>query len=323
MSDTPLVSVVIPTYNQPLLRQTLDSVLAQTFTDFEIVIINDGCTDDTLKQLEPLVGSHAGKIRIITQTNRGIGAARNCGIDEARGKYIALLDHDDLWLPGKLAAQVTLFERHPEIVACNVPFAFSYAPKVSAFDPDALGAVDGVISRPLRAAGEGHNFTLTSVLMFDREKARGLRHGEERGVVEDMQFQIGLLSRGPFGIAGREILAIYRVHESNFSNRAQFYVGGIQLLRKMDASGAFKDVAPDQRDDLLKYIAGMGRMAVIKDITTGNRRRAMKTYIEEFGHQLRGGRYRFVMTAPLLALFPAKWVSALSRRGAPKPTEGQ
>src|SRR4051794_18857373 len=117
--STPLVSVVVPTYNQPvLLLETLQSVFAQTFDDFEVIVVNDGSTDDTAARVEALAREEPelvrGRLRLISQANQGIGAARNRGIDEARGKYVAMLDHDDLWLPEKLAAQVAFYERTPE-----------------------------------------------------------------------------------------------------------------------------------------------------------------------------------------------------------------
>lgn len=312
---TPLVSVVIPTYNQPaLLAETLKSVFAQTFSDYEIIIVNDGSTDNTLETLRPIVQSRAGRVRIISQQNRGIGAARNRGIDEAQGKYVALLDHDDLWLPQKLQAQVDLFMRHPRVIASSVPFSFSNAPAVAAFDADALGAVDGVIERPMRTAAQGHNFTMTSTLMFNRERAVGLRHGEIRGAVEDMQFQIGLLARGPFGIASRTILAVYRVHDQNYSRRSDFYVEGIRLLRRMDRMGEFCDVTPEDLPYMRRYLANLGRAAAVKDLMCGNRRRGLQTYLQEFVHQVRERRLKFLLTFPLLALSSRSIVTRLATR---------
>jgi glycosyltransferase involved in cell wall biosynthesis len=111
MNTSPQVSVIIPTFNRrDYLPIALDSVLAQTYTDYEIVIIDDGSTDDTRDILAP----YEQRIRYFYQENRGIAAARNRGIEEARGTCIALLDSDDYWLPGKLACQVEGLEENPQ-----------------------------------------------------------------------------------------------------------------------------------------------------------------------------------------------------------------
>jgi glycosyltransferase involved in cell wall biosynthesis len=108
------VSVVIPAYrHRDYVLLTLESVFAQTFTDYEVIVVNDGSPDDTADLLRPL--AQAGRIRYIEQTNRGQGAARNRGIAEARGEFIALLDDDDLWPPDKLAWQVEALRRHPQV----------------------------------------------------------------------------------------------------------------------------------------------------------------------------------------------------------------
>ncbi len=108
----PSVSVIIPTYQLAhLVGQTIDSVLAQTHTDYEIIVVNDGSTDNT----KEVLASYGDRITVIHQENQGVAAARNTGIMAARGKYIALLDHDDLWLPNKLEKQVAYLESHPNI----------------------------------------------------------------------------------------------------------------------------------------------------------------------------------------------------------------
>jgi glycosyltransferase involved in cell wall biosynthesis len=111
MNTSPRVSVIIPTFNRrDYLPIALDSVLAQTYTDYEIVIIDDGSTDDTRDILFP----YEQRIRYFYQQNSGIAAARNRGIEESRGMYLALLDSDDYWLPGKLACQVEGLEKNPQ-----------------------------------------------------------------------------------------------------------------------------------------------------------------------------------------------------------------
>ena len=107
-----LVSVVIPTYNYAhFVVGAVESALAQTYTDREVLVVDDGSTDDTRDRLDPF----EGRIRYIHQENRGLSAARNTGIRAARGALIAFLDSDDLWHPEKLAVQARYLEGHPEV----------------------------------------------------------------------------------------------------------------------------------------------------------------------------------------------------------------
>lgn len=109
------VSVVIPAYNAAaFIGQTLDTVRTQTFTEHETVVVDDGSTDGTDVVVEQYFARHRMRGRVVRQENRGIAAARNAGMREATGTYIALLDHDDLWYPEKLAAVMAEFDRYPD-----------------------------------------------------------------------------------------------------------------------------------------------------------------------------------------------------------------
>jgi glycosyltransferase involved in cell wall biosynthesis len=108
----PQVSVVIPTHNRAhMLNEALGSVLAQTYHDFEIIVIDDGSTDNT----PAICRKHHTRIRYIYQESRGRSAARNAGITTAQGNYIAFLDDDDVWLPRKLGLQVDALERDRDV----------------------------------------------------------------------------------------------------------------------------------------------------------------------------------------------------------------
>ena len=114
----PFLSVVIPSYNSAeWLPQTIDSILAQTFSDFEVVIVDDGSKDDTREVVGRYVAQTAGKVRYLPQDNAGPSAARNNGVRAARGEWIAFLDADDWWDPGKLAAQLEVLRQHPDVSA--------------------------------------------------------------------------------------------------------------------------------------------------------------------------------------------------------------
>jgi len=109
-ANPPLVSVVIPTYNRGWsLRESIDSVLNQTFRDFELIVVDDGSLDDTRKILE----DYRGRLIAVHQGNAGVSAARNHGAATARGTYLAFLDSDDIWLPRKLSVQVDFMANNP------------------------------------------------------------------------------------------------------------------------------------------------------------------------------------------------------------------
>lgn len=112
----PRVSVIIPTYNRAWsLATAVDSVLSQDFDAFETIVVDDGSTDET----RALLTDYGAALRVIRQPNRGVSAARNAGIRAAAAPLVALLDSDDFWLPGKLAAQTAFFDQNPEAVICQ------------------------------------------------------------------------------------------------------------------------------------------------------------------------------------------------------------
>lgn len=118
----PKVSVNIPTFNnEKYISETIESVLKQTYNDYELIIIDDGSTDKTAEIIKKYKDE---RIKYYFQKNKGIGAARNAAIEKSSGEYIAFLDHDDLWFPKKLEKQMFLFESKPELglVFCGTIF---------------------------------------------------------------------------------------------------------------------------------------------------------------------------------------------------------
>jgi glycosyltransferase involved in cell wall biosynthesis len=123
---SPSVSIIIPAYKTaPYIAETLDSVYAQTFTDFEVIVINDGSPDTV--ELERVLEPYRARLEYLTQDNRGLSAARNAGIARARGEFVALLDSDDVWEPEYLEHQLAFLRQHELSVA--------YADAVTFGDP--------------------------------------------------------------------------------------------------------------------------------------------------------------------------------------------
>ncbi|HEY9888470.1 MAG TPA: glycosyltransferase family A protein, partial [Candidatus Obscuribacterales bacterium] len=107
----PKISVIVPTYNaENTIEETIQSVLQQTFTDFELLVINDGSTDKTLEVLANIQDS---RLQVLTFPNGGVVESRNRGIQNASGEYLSFLDADDLWQKDKLAEQLSALEANP------------------------------------------------------------------------------------------------------------------------------------------------------------------------------------------------------------------
>lgn len=112
----PRVSVIIPTFNRGwIVKEAVDSVLGQTFTDFELIVVDDGSADHT----PDILKAYEDRLLVIRQENEGVSVARNRGIQAATGELISFLDSDDLWLPRKLERQTAFFDATPGAMVCQ------------------------------------------------------------------------------------------------------------------------------------------------------------------------------------------------------------
>ena len=214
----PAVSVIIRTYNRAvLLQQAIQSVLGQTFQDFEIIVVNNSSTDNTIEVVKSFKDE---RIRIINTRNKGIIAkSRNVGLKESQGDYIAFLDDDDLWCPEKLEIQVEYLRKHPEY----------YLVYSNAWIIDETGARKGLIM-DLELFKEGEifkylvkcNFIPQLTVLMKREVFDNIGFfNEDHSVVpvDDYEYWLRVALQYKIGFV-EEPLARYRVHSGGMSRAA-------------------------------------------------------------------------------------------------------
>ena len=181
---TPFFSVVIPVYNRAsLLAQALRSVLAQSDQDFEIIVVDDGSTDDPVRVVDAL-----GDLRIviIRQDNRGGGAARNTGIDRARGRFVAFLDSDDEYLPHHLAAMRRLLDQAPNTVGYARVLVDRGEGRTFLKPPRAIAQGEDMAVYLLCRRG----FVPINTVVVERALAQSVRFHESLPAAEDTDFAI-------------------------------------------------------------------------------------------------------------------------------------
>lgn len=225
---TPEVSVLVPAYNaMDFLPDTVASVLAQTYQDFELIIVNDGSTDSVENWASELSDP---RIKLISQQNKGLAGARNTGLENAKGDYIAFVDADDLWLPNKLEKQVALLKARPE-----VGLVYSWISLI-----DETGEAQGKL-RKNQAEGDVwvdltiHNIVeCGSVALVRKECFNKVGKFDETlpfSCSEDWDMWLRIAAHYHFGLI-EEPLVYYRCHNNNLSSRWQLMEESFEIVLK-------------------------------------------------------------------------------------------
>jgi glycosyltransferase involved in cell wall biosynthesis len=223
MTSEPLVSVIIPTYNRAaLINRAIDSARAQTYTNIEVIVVDDGSTDDTPNRLQ----QYGDGIRVVRQANTGPAAARNKGIALARGEYVAFLDSDDYWLPDKLARQIGALEKAGAAVPCclcNCTVLYPDGSKTSTFKiadiiPD---YPDGLWLNP--EAVLSTRFVLFNQAAAIRRKALQRVGGfdEKLRLLEDYDLGLRLALEGPWTIIRDEMVVYNHASHGSLASTAR------------------------------------------------------------------------------------------------------
>lgn len=223
---TPTVSVVIPAYNaEKYIAETLDSVMAQTFTDFEALIVDDGSKDGTVSIAERYVASHPERIRLIRKPNGGPSSARNAGIKAARGAFIAFNDADDLWLPEKLEKQMTFFGTLPD----NVGLTYTDA---RSFDDEGLWILPSGLDQYRRLGSDAYlkllqNNVIPNCSVIVRRECfdKAGMYDQSPDIIEDYDMWLRIARQFEIDCID-DVLSVYREHHGGRSKQIE-----VTLLR--------------------------------------------------------------------------------------------
>lgn len=257
----PMVSVTIPSYNAgSTLAETLDSVLSQTYPNIEIIVIDDGSTDNT----QEILDIYSERVISIRQNNGGLASARNAGCLKAQGKYVALLDADDLCTPERIAMQVTYMEMNPEFVMCSSDFstfnssgfiADSYIANYYSRIEETTGGLAGIYSKQTELNLNGFKVKTYSGNVYEQIAVGSFVHPptvlfrrnilEECGLVDekivnccDFEWFVRMSRTGSFGFIDRPLLK-YRFSENQMSgtqNSLQMSLDIVQVMEKTFAT---------------------------------------------------------------------------------------
>jgi teichuronic acid biosynthesis glycosyltransferase TuaG len=216
-AETPVISVILPTWNcADLLKEALDSVMAQSYKNWETIVINNNSKDHT----KDVVNSfNDGRIKIIDFDNRGvIAAARNRGIETAAGEFVAFLDSDDLWYPQKLENCLIALQAHRADVVCHGERHFVIAPDNQRSEWDVFYGTNQPIS--YESLLYNGNFLSTSAVFAKLSLIRevgGFATDREIVTAEDYDLWLKLIGRGAKVHMLHEVLGAYRIHSSSAS----------------------------------------------------------------------------------------------------------
>jgi len=298
--DEPLFSVVIPAFNRvDLLEQTLNSVFAQRFTSYELIVVDDGSTDSTvdfLRSLEP-------RLTFLTQSNRGPASARNLGVSRARGAYLAFLDSDDVWFPWtlELYARVLKETGNPVFLA-GWPHRF----RTEAPD-DVLEGHEAHWTRFTDYLASGDRWRWFGVSSFVLARRQFLKIGgfrPEFRVGEDADLTMRLGIEPDFVQITAPVTFGYREHEDNMSRGPLPLLDAACKLVDAELAGIYPGGALRQRERR-QILSRHTRPAAIASLQGGLVGRGVTLYVRTFIWQFAAGAWRFLLGFPLLAVLYA------------------
>jgi GT2 family glycosyltransferase len=293
----PFFSVIIPTFNRSdLLREALQSVCAQEYTDYEVIVVDDGSTED----IAAVVREFDSRFRCLHQENRGPGAARNLGIAHAAGEYLAFLDSDDLWFPWTLATYRTVIDRwsSPSLIAGSLHY-FRGENEVAGQE-ESRARYDSFRDY-LSASSQGlYVGAGQSVVRRDALLCVG-GFAEQRVNAEDHDLALRLGAAPGFVYVHSPAMVACRQHAGNASGDVLRTFEGLRRIIVAESEGRYPG-AVARRIQRRRIITQHVRPASLALIDAQARRQAWKLYRMTFAWHLRQGRLKYLLGFPCRAL---------------------
>ena len=219
----PLISCIVPVFNgERYLAEALDGIIAQTYRPLEVIVVDDGSTDDT----GGVVEKYGSEVRCLRQDNAGPAAARNQGLNEAQGEFIGFLDQDDLWHPEKLMRQVNHFRVYPGVEACITHMKTFWVPEL--YEEEAKFR-DHYLSRPMPGYLTGTLLARRSLFEKVGQFNTSLRFGDALDWFSRAAEAHTVIDLLP------DVLMYHRVHKANFS-RSQASASREEFLKILKLS---------------------------------------------------------------------------------------
>lgn len=314
----PRVTAAIPTYNRgPLVVEALTSVLAQTYEDLEIVVVDNGSTDDTEERLRP----YLDRITYVKQENRGRAGARNRAIEVARGAYIAFLDSDDTWLPDRLERQVPVLDADPEtaLVHGHVEVVDDGGRPVDAQTRLHRRLWTKAHAAPVTYAGYANECRcFTSTVLVRRDVLQEIGGYDESIGLEDLDLYLRIAMSHRIAFLDGAPLARYRFHGAQTANE-ELTRGQIAVSRK---HLRILDGLPRSREHRLARRNFLLALSWSHHVL-GESREARRHALAAIRLDPRALFHREALQPLAVSLAPARFVERLRRRRATGPELGE
>ncbi|MEM9924523.1 MAG: glycosyltransferase [Cyanobacteria bacterium P01_D01_bin.50] len=219
-------SIIIPAYNAiKYLPETLESVLKQTFSNFEVLIINDGSSDNIIEWVADIIDP---RVKLISQDNQGVSAARNAGIDKSKGEYIAFLDADDLWEPTKLEKQLQCLKKNPSLGLIHTAMML-IDEKGKSLGRTFISNVEG---DALKALLEENTIVTSSVIVRRNCLETVGKFDRNLHSSEDWELWVRIASLYPFALI-KEPLVFHRQHPHNTTKNWQMLEQDLHTIEQV------------------------------------------------------------------------------------------